>query len=127
MTAVAVVHFVKFVESGDGDVTSTQGASRQLIARVAVPVVAAALALAVGAILIAVLGANPAKGLAALGRGAFGGKAEISRTVLRAVPMMLVASGICIAFRASVINIGGEGQMVSGALAVHCGGPRCRR
>jgi general nucleoside transport system permease protein len=97
-------------------VTSTQRASRQFVARVAVPVVAAALALAVGAVLIAVLGANPAKGLAALGRGAFGGKTEISRTVLRAVPMMLVASGICIAFRASVINIGGEGQMVMGAL-----------
>ena len=32
------------------------------------------------------------------------------------MPLLLVGVGICIAFRAEVINIGGEGQIVSGAL-----------
>jgi simple sugar transport system permease protein len=32
------------------------------------------------------------------------------------VPLLLVGLGICIAFRANVINIGGEGQMIIGAL-----------
>ena len=35
---------------------------------------------------------------------------------MRATPLLLVGAGITIAFRASVINIGGEGQIVAGAL-----------
>jgi ABC-type uncharacterized transport system permease subunit len=32
------------------------------------------------------------------------------------VPLLLVGLGICISFRANVINIGGEGQMIIGAI-----------
>lgn len=95
---------------------ATRRSGRQLGAQVLVPVVAAGLALVIAALLIGLLGANPLKGLGALVKGSFGGKEEISRTVLRSVPLMLVAAGICISFRASVINIGGEGQIVAGAL-----------
>lgn len=101
--------------------TKAVGAARRrsgkrLGTQLMVPFIAAGLALLIAAMLIAALGANPAKGLGALVSGSFGGTEEISRTVLRSVPLMLVAAGICISFRASVINIGGEGQIVAGAL-----------
>ncbi len=36
---------------------------------------------------------------------------------MKAVPILLVGVGICIAFRANMLNIGGEGQLVMGGLA----------
>ncbi|MEE8331352.1 MAG: ABC transporter permease, partial [Acidimicrobiia bacterium] len=82
-----------------------------------VPVAAAGAALFVGAIMILALGANPFEGYWELIKGAVGGKTEISNTVAKAVPLLLVGVGITVAFRASVINIGGEGQIIAGALA----------
>jgi len=77
---------------------------------------ALALAFAVGGVMIAMLGANPWTSYAAMIDGAFGGSQELATTLVRATPLLLVASGICIAFRARVINIGGEGQIIAGAL-----------
>jgi simple sugar transport system permease protein len=47
---------------------------------------------------------------------AFGTLDGLSTTAVKSIPLLLVGVGICIAFRANVINIGGEGQMVTGAL-----------
>ncbi len=80
------------------------------------PVAAVVAALAVGAVMLALLGASPAKGFAAMLEGAFGGTRELTDTISKAVPLLLVGVGITIAFRANVINIGGEGQIVLGAL-----------
>ena len=63
------------------------------------------------------LGANPITGYAALIDGAFGGWNELADTSVKAMPLLLVGVGICIAFRAGVINIGGEGQIIAGAVA----------
>ena len=49
--------------------------------------------------------------------GAFGGTYALASTAQKAVPLLLVAAGICIAVRANVWNIGGEGQIAMGALA----------
>jgi simple sugar transport system permease protein len=67
--------------------------------------------------MLVVLGANPFEGYWALLQGAFGGTTELSNTIAKAVPLLLVGVGITVAFRASVINIGGEGQIIAGALA----------
>lgn len=83
---------------------------------IAVPFVAATFAFAMGGIMIAALGANPIDGARALVGGAFGGVDELAATAVKATPLLLVASGIAIAFRSGVINIGGEGQIVAGAL-----------
>jgi ABC-type uncharacterized transport system permease subunit len=80
------------------------------------PVFATFAALAVGAVMLLVLGANPIKAYGALLEGAFGSGNAIAETAVKAVPLLLVALGICIAFRANVINIGGEGQMILGAI-----------
>jgi ABC-type uncharacterized transport system permease subunit len=78
------------------------------------PVFATLAALAVGAVMLLILGANPIEAYGALLEGAFGN--ALAETAAKAVPLLLVGLGICIAFRANVINIGGEGQMVIGAL-----------
>jgi ABC-type uncharacterized transport system permease subunit len=93
--------------------------SRRLIAAdlllVLVPLCAVGLALAVGALLLLALGASPIVAYGSMLEGAFGSDAAIFRTLTRATPLMLIAVGICIAFRARVINIGAEGQLFIGA------------
>ena len=88
----------------------------QRLSSVLILLAAVAAALVVGAVMILALGANPIVGYAALVRGAFGSGDALADTAVRAMPLLLVGVGICIAFRANVINIGGEGQIIAGAL-----------
>jgi simple sugar transport system permease protein len=78
---------------------------------------AAVAALLLGAMMLLLLGVNPLEGYRALFEGAFGSTNALADTLVKATPLLLVGLGICIAFRAGVINIGGEGQMIMGALA----------
>lgn len=78
---------------------------------------AAVLALLVGAVLMLAFGASPATGYHALLTGALGGTYALTSTAVKAVPLLLVGAGICIAFRANMLNIGGEGQIAMGGLA----------
>jgi simple sugar transport system permease protein len=90
---------------------------RDLAYRV-VPLVGAVLAaMLVGAILLLLLNVNPIEAYAAMIGGALGDVSGLTQSVVKATPLLLVALGIVIAFRASVINIGGEGQIILGALA----------
>jgi simple sugar transport system permease protein len=96
-------------------VTSRTSASGRL-QRALIPVIAVVAALALGAIMLLALGANPLTGYWAMIKGAFGSGNGLIETALKATPLMLVGVGITIAFRANVINIGGEGQMILGAI-----------
>ena len=80
------------------------------------PVFATLAALLVGAIMLLFLKANPFEAYKALWDGAFGTSNAFAETLVKATPLLLVALGICISFRGDVINIGGEGQMIVGAL-----------
>ena len=80
------------------------------------PVFATLAALAVGAVMLLALGANPITAFGALIEGAFGSGNSLAETAAKATPLLLVGLGICISYRANVINIGGEGQRVVGAL-----------
>lgn len=82
----------------------------------AVPITAVVAALALGAIMLIALGASPLSGYAALLDGAFGGWNALADTALKGMPLLLVGVGICIAFRTGVVNLGGEGQIIAGAL-----------
>ncbi len=95
-----------------------RGAARFVapLAGAVVPIFAVVAALAVGAIMLAAFGANPLDAYGAMLSGGFGGKDEIADTLIKAMPLMLVGVGICIAFRTGVINIGGEGQIILGAI-----------
>src|SRR5512139_1885974 len=80
------------------------------------PVFATLAALGVGAIILLFLGINPIEAYSAMLQGAFGSANALAETLVKATPLLLVAIGICISFRGDVINIGGEGQMIIGAL-----------
>jgi simple sugar transport system permease protein len=81
------------------------------------PVAAVALALLIGAGMLLALGADPLKAYSAMLQGAAGSISGITQTLVKATPLLLVGLGITIAFRGGVINIGGEGQLIVGALA----------
>ncbi len=81
------------------------------------PILAVLLALLVGAIMLIALGTNPWIAYEALFVGAFGSTNALADTIVKATPLLFVGLGICIAFRGGVLNIGGEGQLVAGAVA----------
>lgn len=68
------------------------------------PVIATLAALAVGALVLLFLRANPIEAYGALWEGAFGNSNALAETLVKATPLLLVGLGICIAFRASVID-----------------------
>jgi hypothetical protein len=56
--------------------------------------------------------------LGAFWRGSLGtGSALFSGTLVRAIPLAILGVAIAAAFRAGVFNIGGEGQLLLGAIA----------
>ncbi|MBL7499004.1 ABC transporter permease [Frankia nepalensis] len=81
--------------------------------------VAAALLAAVllGGVLLSVAGSNPVDGYEALVTGAFGSRYGFGETLVRALPLALIALGVAPALRAGVFTIGAEGQLAVGALA----------
>ncbi len=81
------------------------------------PLLAVVFALVVGAVILLLLRVNPLEAYAAMIAGAFGTLSGVTQSFAKATPLLLVGLGICIAFRASVINIGAEGQIILGALA----------
>jgi len=80
------------------------------------PVFATLAALLVGAVMLLLLKVNPIEAYIALWVGAFGTSNAFAETLVKATPLLLVGLGICISFRGDVINIGGEGQMIIGAI-----------
>ncbi len=74
-------------------------------------------ALLVGSVMIVLMDADPIKAYQALYEGAFGTTNSRAETLVKATPLLFVGIGICVAFRGGVINVGGEGQMIIGALA----------
>ncbi|MBI5651212.1 MAG: ABC transporter permease [Chloroflexi bacterium] len=82
-----------------------------------VPLIAGGLGLIVGAVMLWFLGANPLEAYAGMVNGAFGSPNALADTLVKAGPLLFVGIGTCIAYRCGVINIGGEGQIVMGALA----------
>jgi len=80
------------------------------------PLVAVLGAFAVGAVILWLQGVNPIEAYSAMIYGAFGTKNGLADTLVKSVPLMLVALGIAIAFRGGMINIGAEGQLIVGAL-----------
>jgi simple sugar transport system permease protein len=88
----------------------------EIFFKTALPLMAMFIALLVGAVVLLLLKVNPLEAYAAIVTGVFGSMAGFTQSLVKATPLLLVGLGICIAFRASVINIGAEGQIILGAL-----------
>lgn len=78
---------------------------------------AVAVALLAGAVVIALSGQNPIPAYEALFAGAFGGPKAIAETLVMATPLILGGLAFAVAARAGLFNIGIEGQMVLGGMA----------
>lgn len=73
-------------------------------------------ALVLGAVLLAATGANPLEAYRAIVTGAFGPDG-IQDTLAYAVPVVGMATALAIPLRAGMVNLGGEGQLVLGAIS----------
>ena len=82
------------------------------------PIIAVAIVLLLSGGLIMWAGAPLFESYVALFVGAFGSKFAIAETLVRATPLILTGLAAAVAFRAKLWNIGGEGQLYAGALAV---------
>jgi general nucleoside transport system permease protein len=86
-------------------------------AHLAVPFVALLGALVVGGVLMAVEGVAPLSAYGEVLYGAVGRTRGLVDTAIIATPLVLLALGITVAYRARVYTIGAEGQYIAGALA----------
>lgn len=80
------------------------------------PIIAILLALLFGMIFLYLTGFNPLTVYKAIWQGAFGDSYGVSETLVKAIPLMLCALGVGLAFRMLMWNIGAEGQLYMGAI-----------
>ncbi|GAB1530681.1 MULTISPECIES: ABC transporter permease [Brevibacillus] len=81
------------------------------------PFLAVVIGLVTGALVIAAVGESILGTYQEMWKGAFGSFYFLTSTLARATPIMLIALGLSLAFRAGVFNLGAEGQMVLGAVS----------
>jgi simple sugar transport system permease protein len=75
------------------------------------------LALLVCSLFIMFLSLNPFDVYRAMIKGAFGSVYKTRTTIIKAIPLLITALGISVAFKMKFWNIGGEGQIIMGAFA----------
>jgi simple sugar transport system permease protein len=80
------------------------------------PIAAIVLALFISMLLLIAAGYNPARAYTVMWQGAFGDLRAISEVLIKATPLILIGSGLAVAFRCSIWNIGAEGQFYAGAV-----------
>ena len=90
-------------------------------------ILAVVLALIVGGIFIAAIGYNPFEIYVTMVAGCFRSTMAIQATVKFCIPMCISALGVTLAFKMKFWNIGGEGQLIMGAVfasffALFCSG-----
>jgi simple sugar transport system permease protein len=74
-------------------------------------------AIALGSIVIIVVGESPVRIFSTLVRGAFGDAARTAGTLLQTTPILVSGVAACISFRGGLFNIGIEGQLFAGGFA----------
>jgi ABC-type uncharacterized transport system permease subunit len=80
------------------------------------PVIAVALTVAVAALLLALVGVNPLRGLAVYFIEPLGTGWSLQELAVKASPLVMIAIGLAVCFRANTWNIGAEGQYIAGAM-----------
>ncbi len=75
------------------------------------------LAFACGGVIFLFYHISPGVGYQTFFQGSLGSWYAFSETLKRTIPLLLVGEGLSLAFRAQVLNIGAEGQILLGAVA----------
>ena len=92
-------------------------AESSLALQLAAPLIAAALTLVAGFLMFAALGKDPVQAMRVYFLYPIKDLYGLSELLLKAAPLMLIAIGLAVGFRANVWNIGAEGQYIAGAIA----------
>lgn len=79
--------------------------------------IAVILSLCCAGLVISALGYNPLQVFPSMINGALGSEIRIQQTILKAIPLIVTSLGVLVAFKMKFWNIGGEGQIIMGALA----------
>ncbi len=74
------------------------------------------LGLAVGAVILLLIGYNPIEAYSVMLDGIFGSVRYVSWTIIYATPIILTGLSVAFAFKTGLFNIGAEGQYIVGAL-----------
>jgi len=67
-------------------------------------------------VVFALNGVNPARAVFSIFKGSFGSFYGVKETVTKAIPLILVGSGLAVAYKAKFWNIGAESQLLAGAV-----------
>lgn len=73
------------------------------------------LSLVFSGLFLLILNYNPFLVYSAMLKGAFGSAYGVRQTIIKAIPLVITALGISVAFKMQFWNIGGEGQIIMGA------------
>ena len=85
--------------------------------RYASPILALLITVAIGVGLFIALGKDPVKGLQVFFWEPIKSPYALGELLVKATPLLIIALGLAVCFRANVWNIGAEGQFVIGAIA----------
>jgi ABC-type uncharacterized transport system permease subunit len=80
------------------------------------PLIALALTLLAGVALLSLLGADPVRGLELFFIEPIKSWRALAELSIKATPLLFIALGLCLSYRAKVWNVGAEGQFILGAI-----------
>ena len=86
------------------------------------PLIAVSISFLLGAVVMLVIGKNPLLAYGEMIRGAFGKQVYLMNTLKRATPIIMGGLAVCVAWRSGYEAMGGEGQMILGAVAAALAG-----
>ncbi len=81
------------------------------------PAIALSVALALGAVVVWIVGESPLRVLETLIKGAFGDREKVAGTLLQTTPILTCGVAACVGLRGGLFNVGVEGQLFLGGFA----------
>lgn len=90
----------------------------KVVSGIGAPLLAVLLAVGIGSLIISLSGYDAGLAFQALFQGSFGTPKAFGDTLLRSTPLIFTGLGLAYGFRANLFNIGAEGQLFMGGLAV---------
>ena len=117
MTAPAVDHAAARSGRWHIPIAVEQRAASRFVQQLGVNLLALALALGLGAILLLVAGDNPLDVYREMLDRAFGSSRALRETLRSTTPLILTGLAVTVTFRMGLWSIGAEGQLIAGAVA----------
>jgi general nucleoside transport system permease protein len=106
-----------------GEATATPGRAGRWLTALALTLIPLGLALALSAVILAVLGVDPAAFYRDIVTAGIGRTSGLYDTITRTAPILLIGCGVIVVFRANLWNLGMDGQYLLAAAFVAGLGP----